>query len=83
MEGVLGTIETLDAAGIPFADRPELKEARKPAIIERKGTKVGFLNFCSVHLPEFAATDDRPGVSPIRVWTITKELISSPRHLLW
>src|SRR5512145_557362 len=47
VEGLLGTIETLNAEGIPFCGiGRNLEEARKPAIIERKGTKVGFLNFC-------------------------------------
>jgi hypothetical protein len=79
VEGVLGTIETLNAAGIPFCGiGRNLNEARKPAILERKGTKVGFLNYCSVHLPEFAATDDRPGVSPIRVWTIYERVDFQP-----
>lgn len=78
-EGILGTLETLKAAGIPYCGAGEnLTEARKPAIIERKGTKVGFLNFCTVHLPEYAATDTRPGLAPIKVWTVYEKVDFQP-----
>jgi hypothetical protein len=78
-EGILGTMKTLKAAGIPYCGVGEnLNEARKPVILERKGTKVGFLNFCTVHLPEYAATDDRPGLAPIKVWTVYEKLDFQP-----
>lgn len=78
-EGLRGTLETLRNAGIPYCGAGEnLTEALKPAIIERKGTKVGFLNFCTVHLPEYAATDDRPGLAPIKVWTVYEKVDFQP-----
>ncbi|WP_300458138.1 CapA family protein [Desulfobacula sp.] len=46
-----------------------LKAARKPAIIERKGTKVGFLAYCSVVPKGFDARDDKSGVAPVRAFT--------------
>lgn len=43
-----------------------IEEARQPAIIERKGTKVGFLAYCSVVPDGFEAGIDKPGVAPLR-----------------
>ena len=48
-EGLFGTLEMLKSAGIQYCGVGEnIAEARKPAILERKGTKVGLLNFCTV-----------------------------------
>lgn len=46
-----------------------LKEARKPAIIERKNTKVGFLAYCSVVPKGFDARENKSGVAPVRAFT--------------
>lgn len=71
VEGLLGTLDTLDTAQVAYCGAGRnLTEARKPAILERKGTKVGFLNYCTVHLDGCEATEDRPGLAGIRVWTI-------------
>ncbi len=78
-EGVLETLKTLKAAGIPYCGAGEnLIEARKPAILERKGTRVGFLNYCTVHMDEYAATDTKPGLAPIRVWTVYERVDYQP-----
>ena len=46
-----------------------LAEARKPAIVECRGIKVGFLGYCSV-IPEGGeAGPDKIGVAPLRVKT--------------
>lgn len=47
-----------------------IAEARKPVIIEKKGVKIGFLGYCSVPRPGYEATDDRPGLAPVRAWSI-------------
>ncbi len=47
-----------------------IAEARKPAIIERKGTKVGFLAYVSNIREGFEAGLNKPGVAPMRAWTI-------------
>lgn len=45
----------------------DLAEARTPAIVERKGIKVGLLSYCSV-IPQNAAADvGKPGIAPLRV----------------
>jgi poly-gamma-glutamate capsule biosynthesis protein CapA/YwtB (metallophosphatase superfamily) len=47
----------------------DLEEARKPAIIERKGTTVAFLGYSSILWPGYEAGPDRPGCAPLRVTT--------------
>jgi poly-gamma-glutamate capsule biosynthesis protein CapA/YwtB (metallophosphatase superfamily) len=61
----------LDRAGIPHAGAgATLAEARRPAILERDGTRIGLLAFTSVFWPDgHAATESRPGVATIRVAT--------------
>lgn len=46
-----------------------IAEARKPAIIERKDTKVGFLAYCSVVPRGFEAGENKSGVAPVRAST--------------
>ncbi|MBI4331897.1 MAG: CapA family protein [Chloroflexi bacterium] len=47
----------------------DIAEARKPAIIERKGIKVGFLAYNSILAMEIEAREDKPGCSPVRIST--------------
>jgi len=66
-EGMLRCVEVLDRAGIAHAGAGKnATEARRPAIIERNGTKVAFLAYTSVFWPPFAATDQRPGMATVR-----------------
>ncbi len=44
-------------------------EARRPAIFERKKTRVGFLAYCSVVPKGFAAGENKSGVAPVRAST--------------
>jgi poly-gamma-glutamate synthesis protein (capsule biosynthesis protein) len=47
----------------------DLDEARKPAIVERNGIKVGFLGYCSV-IPEGGeAAPGKTGIAPLRIVT--------------
>ena len=46
-----------------------LAGAREPAIVERDGTRFGFLAYCCVGPPGFDATADRPGHVPVRIHT--------------
>jgi len=46
-----------------------LKEARKPAFIEKKGIKVGFLDYCSVLHEGYEAGPNKAGVAPLRIHT--------------
>jgi poly-gamma-glutamate capsule biosynthesis protein CapA/YwtB (metallophosphatase superfamily) len=68
---LLRSFEVLDAAGIVHAGAGrDLAEARKPAIIERNGTRVAFVCRTSVGTPEMTATVDTPGVAFYPVQTL-------------
>ncbi len=43
-----------------------IRAARRPAIVEVKGTKVGFLAYLSIVSPGLVAEDDVPGCAPLR-----------------
>ncbi|MFC2021332.1 CapA family protein [Chloroflexota bacterium] len=49
-------------------------EARRPAIIESKGTRVGFLAYCSVIPPGYHAMENRGGVAPVRATTAYQQI---------
>ncbi|MBI4330956.1 MAG: CapA family protein [Chloroflexi bacterium] len=53
----------------PIGIGKDIAEARKPAILERKGTKVGFLAYNSVLPPEYEAREGKPGCCPIKIAT--------------
>ncbi|MFC1988142.1 CapA family protein [Chloroflexota bacterium] len=53
-------------------------EARKPVIFERKGTKVGFLAYCSVVPPGFESGPDKPGSAPMRATSSYKQVDWQP-----
>ena len=46
-----------------------LREARRPAIIERNGVRVAILAYCSILQAGYAAGDDRAGIAPLRAHT--------------
>jgi poly-gamma-glutamate capsule biosynthesis protein CapA/YwtB (metallophosphatase superfamily) len=52
----------------------DIDEARCPAIIERDGTKVGFVGYACVCDPAHAARKDRPGLARFRVHTAYEPL---------
>jgi poly-gamma-glutamate capsule biosynthesis protein CapA/YwtB (metallophosphatase superfamily) len=47
----------------------EIEEARAPAILERNGTRVAFLSYCSVAPKGYYASKGKPGVAPMRAIT--------------
>ena len=55
-----------------------IEEARKPAIIERKGTRVAFLNYCSVLPTGYEADKNKSGGAPIRVSTFYEQVDWQP-----
>lgn len=46
-----------------------LREARRPAMVERKGVKIAFLAYCSILQTGYAAGLDRAGIAPLRAHT--------------
>ncbi|MFQ5895482.1 MAG: CapA family protein [Nitrospinota bacterium] len=64
------TLRLLAERGIAVAGAGRnLNEARRPAVLERRGLRVGFLAYSSVLPPGFAAEPKRPGVAPLRALT--------------
>ena len=72
-KGLFDTMEILDKNGIKYAGAGKnLEEARKPAIMEVKGMKVGMLAYTDMAEVvykgnpnyKFAAGEDKPGVAP-------------------
>jgi poly-gamma-glutamate capsule biosynthesis protein CapA/YwtB (metallophosphatase superfamily) len=79
VEGLTDTLTRLKKAGLPFTGAGKnLAEARQPVILERKGTKVGFLAYSSVHPKGYEAESNKPGLVPIRVWTIYEQIDYQP-----
>ncbi len=69
-DALVRSLEVLDRAGVVHAGAGRnLAEARKPAIIERNGTRVAFVCRTSVGTPEMAAGLDTPGVAYYPVHT--------------
>ena len=64
------TLERLRKINIlPVGAGNDIDEARKPVIIERKGTRVAFLAYASATFLGYAADEQKPGCAPIRVYT--------------
>lgn len=69
-EGVVDTVDTLGKLGIrSIGSGRDIRQARTPAIFARNGVTVGFLGYASVILPQYWATENQPGVAPLRVST--------------
>jgi len=67
-EGLLGTIEALDRAGVRHVGAGrDSNEACQPLILESQGLKVGILGRCSwMCTPSVMPTGDQPGVGLFR-----------------
>jgi hypothetical protein len=46
-----------------------IAEARKPAFVERKGVRIGFLSYCSVLRQNYQAGETSAGSAPMRAYT--------------
>jgi poly-gamma-glutamate capsule biosynthesis protein CapA/YwtB (metallophosphatase superfamily) len=70
IEPVVDTIKYLREQGIAtIGTGSNIKEARTPAILEKKGLRIAFLGYSSVLLPQYWATESRPGCAPVRAYT--------------
>jgi len=66
----LETIDRLRQNGMQVIGAgKDIAEARKPAILSVKGTRVGFLGYCSVVFKGYEAGPSKPGIAPLRAWT--------------
>jgi len=67
-ENILQTLELLESRGIAYAGAGKnIQEAHRPAILERKGVKIGFLQYTARWYieEEQIATETEPGVARI------------------
>ena len=89
MDALARAVDVLEESGVVHGGAGHnLEEARKPAIIERNGTKVAFVCRTSVGTPEMAATVDTPGVAFYPIHTMyepTTRVFSNPGHfpIVW
>jgi poly-gamma-glutamate capsule biosynthesis protein CapA/YwtB (metallophosphatase superfamily) len=78
-DALLDTMARLQGAGVRYVGvGKNLAEAHQPAILERKGTKVGFLAYGCVGPDGYEAENDKPGYAPVRSWTIYERVDSQP-----
>lgn len=74
-EALLDTIALLDRVGIARAGGGrDIGEARRPAVVERKGRRLAFLAYASALPSGFEATAGRPGIAPLRAHTYFQPL---------
>jgi poly-gamma-glutamate capsule biosynthesis protein CapA/YwtB (metallophosphatase superfamily) len=65
--GLLDMMASFDEVGIATVGAgTNLIDATKPCIVERNGVKVSLLAFASTLPVESAASDNRPGIAPVR-----------------
>lgn len=73
-EAFLGTIDLLEQNGMAVVGAgPDIEAARRPVIMEAKGSRVAFLAYSSIQVPSAAAGPGKPGCAPLRVHTAYHE----------
>ncbi len=78
-QGLLETIDTLTKNNIAVIGAGRnIGEARKPFILERKGTKVGFLGYCSVLPKGYEAEPDKSGCASMRAYDAYEKVDAQP-----
>lgn len=69
-DALLDCIDRLRKEGVAVVGGGvNLAEARKPAILERNGTKIAVLGYCSVAPSGYYAARMKPGIAPMRALT--------------
>ena len=68
VDSTVRIMQELDKLGIPHAGiGMNITEARKPAIVEKNGVKLGLLSYTSVFYPHFVpALDRKPGAATVK-----------------
>lgn len=74
-EAMLDTIDCIRKEGTQVIGAgKDITEARKPVIIERKGTRVAFLGYNSILANHYWADVGKPGCAPLRIKTLYEML---------
>ncbi len=77
-EAMLATLADVRAQGIAVSGAGEnLTAARRPAIVERNGSKVAYLCYASVFPMGYEARSDVPGLAPLRAYNHFHEAYSN------
>lgn len=68
---VMASLAVLDAHGVQHCGAGATRaQARRPVVVDRQGTRVGFLAYTSIFAAHgHAATGDRPGVATLKAHT--------------
>ncbi len=75
LDAFLDTIDRLKKERIAVVGAGRtLAEARAPVIVEKRGTRVAFVSFCSILRDGFEATPERSGIAPLKVKTFYEPL---------
>jgi len=75
----LETIDTLRRNNIAVIGvGRNIEEARKPLVIDRNGTRIAFLSYCSVLPKGYEAGPGKPGCAPLRVATFYEQIDWQP-----
>lgn len=70
-DALFDTIDVIKEQGLHIIGvGANIEEARRPAIIEKNGTRIAFLAYNSVLPMGYWAEEDRPGCAPIRAFTV-------------
>jgi poly-gamma-glutamate capsule biosynthesis protein CapA/YwtB (metallophosphatase superfamily) len=78
-EGLFDTLDNLAKNNITVIGAGRnIKEAKKPAIFDIRGTKIGFVGYCSAIPKGFEAWEDKPGLNPIKVSTHYEQVDWAP-----
>ncbi len=76
---LLEAMERVKGLGIAISGvGRNIEEARKPAIVERKGTKVAFLSYGCIGPPGYEADVNKPGYAPVRIITHYEPYVYQP-----
>jgi len=74
-EAFFDTISALEKEGLPVIGvGRNIEEARRPAVVECKGTRVAFLAYNSILPAGYWADVDRPGCAPMRGLTLYEQV---------
>lgn len=74
-EGFFDTIEALEGQGLQVVGvGVNIEEARRPAFIESKGTRIAILAYNSILPYGYWAEADRPGCAPLRALTLYEQI---------
>ena len=74
-EGFFDTLEALKTAELNcIGAGANLDDARQPAIINVKGTKIAFLGYCTILPQDYWATEKRCGCVPLRAFTVYEQI---------